>query len=218
MRVPKPINQFSYCACSNYRFYDEIKGIPEDKKLHESEWMGVLEEDMIEHLKACKINPKTGKKKRVNGKKKGDSYERLVANLLKPLYPKAQRANQDKTENEVCDVEGTPFWIEAKDHKSIAAFRYYDQALQETKAHSDKRPIMVVMKEKRTAKQGALNLAMIDFDLMWILIQFVEQMGHDWGSFEVRAQQLKAHRKATEKAKRKKRGFESKSEVGLDGG
>jgi hypothetical protein len=65
-------------------------------------------------------------------KSKGSAYERKVADLLRPLWPRAKRSiGQARFGAEKPDVDGTPVWVEAKHantaHRS-AVLDGYEQA------------------------------------------------------------------------------------------
>lgn len=84
---------------------------------------------------------------------KGASFERWVANRLKPYYPNAKRGiGQARSSSEVSDVEGTDFWIECKRHKKPSIPAAWKQAEEAT----DGRPLLVVTK----ADQGPVLVTM----------------------------------------------------------
>jgi hypothetical protein len=108
----------------------------------------------------------TAPRKRVNGKAKGDQFERDCANLLKAVYPTAKRKNQNCATNPEADVEGTPWRVECKNLASIGAFRFYDQAMTEKALHDDGRPVLVLMQERRTKQSGAVVLAAVRVEVL----------------------------------------------------
>lgn len=72
---------------------------------------------------------------------KGASFERLLASLWKGIAPKARRGiGQARSAGEVCDVEGTRWWIEAKHHIRPNILGAWKQAEEV----SDGRPVLVV--------------------------------------------------------------------------
>lgn len=75
---------------------------------------------------------------------KGAAFERDIANQLKPQFEGARRGiGQARSASEVCDVEGTPFWIECKRHKKVSIQAAVEQAKQAT----DGRPVVVISKD-----------------------------------------------------------------------
>lgn len=84
----------------------------------------------------------SGKKSR----RKGASFERVAAKLLKPVFPEAKRGlGQARSATEVADVEGTPFWVEVKRHKRCSIQAAYEQAQDAT----DGRPLLIITKDDR---------------------------------------------------------------------
>lgn len=82
----------------------------------------------------------SGRRSRV----KGASFERELAKLLQPIWPNANRGiGQARSASEVCDVEATPYWIEAKRHKRCSVRAAWQQA-EEAK---DDRPVAVITKD-----------------------------------------------------------------------
>lgn len=84
-------------------------------------------------------------------KRKGSAGEREVASLLAPLFGEGVKRGlaQCRDASESADVEGTPYWIESKRYKGIAACRFLDQATKA--ALGDGRPPIVFMREDRGA-------------------------------------------------------------------
>lgn len=82
-------------------------------------------------------------------KRKGSAGEREVAALLAPLFGEQVKRGlaQCRDASESADVEGTPYWVESKRYKGIAALRFLDQATKAT----DGRPPVVFMREDRGA-------------------------------------------------------------------
>lgn len=77
-------------------------------------------------------------------RRKGSAFEREIANALKPYFPKARRGiGQARSGGEVCDVEGTPYWIETKRHKRCSIPAAWRQACEAT----DGRPCLVISKD-----------------------------------------------------------------------
>ena len=76
---------------------------------------------------------------------KGASFEREFAALMKHMgWPEAKRGiGQTRSGSEVCDVEGTPWWIECKRHKRCNIQAAYKQAELAT----DGRDIMAVTRD-----------------------------------------------------------------------
>jgi hypothetical protein len=154
----------------------------------------------------------TTPRKRVNGKAKGDQFERDCANLLKAVYPTAKRKNQNCATNPEADVEGTPWRVECKNLASIGAFRFYDQAMAEKRLHDDGRPVLVLMQEKRTKQSGAVVLAGVRVEVLVGMLELIrdntlfdvahlESIGREaiWRQ-QVEAKELRAAEKAAKEA------------------
>lgn len=92
---------------------------------------------------------------------KGAAWERALASILQPLWPQAERGiGQARRGSEVADVEGTPFWVEAKHRKKVSIPAAYRQATEAT----DGRPVLVVTKEDRCEPLVTMTL---DTFLKW---------------------------------------------------
>lgn len=93
---------------------------------------------------------------------KGHSFERTVAIAFRELYPDAKRGlSQTRSGVEVPDIDGTPFWIEAKHRIRCNPRRALDEAAADSKsARSTKPPIAVT---KDTGKPAMVTLYLSDF-------------------------------------------------------
>ena len=77
---------------------------------------------------------------------KGADFERGVAIALRPVWPGSRRGiGQARSGGEVPDVDGTPWWIEAKNRKRVCIARAYQQAA----AATDGRPSLSITRENR---------------------------------------------------------------------
>lgn len=77
---------------------------------------------------------------------KGVRFELEMAHALEGIWPGAKRGiGQARSAKEVSDVEGTPFWIEAKHRKKCSIPAAFRQAREAT----DGRPILVITRENR---------------------------------------------------------------------
>lgn len=66
-------------------------------------------------------------------RRKGASFERLVANRLKQIWGPAKRGiGQARSAGEVADVEGTPYWLELKHRKLVNIRAAMRQAVEQT--------------------------------------------------------------------------------------
>ncbi len=93
-----------------------------------------------------------GKMQRV----KGCTYERVLATKFRPLYPEARRGiGQARSAKEVSDVDGTPWWVEAKHQQCPNIWAAMAQAV----AATDGRPPLVVAK-----RNGGVELAVMRLD------------------------------------------------------
>jgi hypothetical protein len=94
-----------------------------------------------------------GKKSRT----KGSAYEREIANKMKAIWPDARRGGHDQSgPMGRPDVDGTPYWIEAKRYARVLrstilnAFAQADAAADRA---SDDRPTLVVTRSDREQSQ-----------------------------------------------------------------
>jgi Holliday junction resolvase len=79
---------------------------------------------------------------------KGAKFEREIATVLRELWPEAKRGiGQTRMGSEVPDVDGTPYWVEAKHRKVISVHEAVRQATEAT----DGRPIMIIHKRDHEA-------------------------------------------------------------------
>jgi hypothetical protein len=92
-----------------------------------------------------KAKPSAEATRRAKGsRRKGQTYERENANRLKSVWPDAKRGiGQARSAKEVADVEGTPYWIEAKHHKRVNIRAAFNQGTEAT----DGRPVVVVSRD-----------------------------------------------------------------------
>lgn len=75
---------------------------------------------------------------------KGHNFERWLANKLKALWEDCRRGlGQARASGEVCDVEGSPYWVEAKRYKRCNIQKAWKQACKDT----DGRECLVVTKD-----------------------------------------------------------------------
>lgn len=92
---------------------------------------------------------------RINSRTKGHAFERLIANWFKQVYPNAKRGLQCRDGSEVCDVTGTPFWIECKRMRKVNIEKAFDQACEDSKGE---KPILVISKSDRGEILVSLDL------------------------------------------------------------
>ncbi len=79
---------------------------------------------------------------------KGATWERKLANLFKTIWPTAKRGiGQTRAASEVADVDGTPFWVEAKHWKKTTRGNLNKAWEQAQKANNTSKPCVVIAKE-----------------------------------------------------------------------
>jgi hypothetical protein len=84
-------------------------------------------------------------------RQKGAGWERELAIILRKLWPSAKRGlGQARSGGEVCDVDGTPFWVEAK----VGTKTNLKAAVKQAEAATDGRPVIAVCKDN--AKPGKM--------------------------------------------------------------
>lgn len=90
-----------------------------------------------------------------SSRRKGHDYERALAATLRSVWPEARRGiSQTRDGSDVPDVEGTPYWVEAKRGKRVAIRAAYDQAVEA----ADGRPPVVVSREDRSPPLVTMGL------------------------------------------------------------
>lgn len=96
-------------------------------------------------------------------RRKGATFERLIANHFQKYWPDAKRGLlQTRAANEVSDVENTPFWCEAKHKITVSVPAALRQAFEAT----DGRMVIVVWRKN----QGSIRVSIPLDDLHRILI------------------------------------------------
>ena len=85
---------------------------------------------------------------------KGHNFERACANLLKAVWPKAQRGYQARDGGDAPDVQGTPFHVECKVGKRPNILAALAQALEA----SDGRPVLVITHRDRGETLATMRL------------------------------------------------------------
>lgn len=91
---------------------------------------------------------------------KGARYERDLANRWKAsgLYPDARRGiGQARSSGEVADVEGTPWWVEAKCQARPNVFA----AMEQAEAATDGRPPIVVATRREAGKPSRASTVVV---------------------------------------------------------
>jgi hypothetical protein len=92
-----------------------------------------------------------GKSQRAKGCR-GELYAR---DLLRQVYPKAYRSGDQWRDVRHCDVEGCPYWVEAK----FGARPNVWAALAQAERDTDGRPILIYLRRDRTTPLIALPAA-----------------------------------------------------------
>lgn len=81
---------------------------------------------------------------------KGKTWERTIVRLLRPIFPDVYRAHQGRQGGaalgEGADVEGSPWWVEAKHCYTVSVLAALRQAMQVQAAKGDDRPPVVIAK------------------------------------------------------------------------
>ena len=90
---------------------------------------------------------------------KGASFERLIANHMKTVFPSARRGvGQYQSAGNGADVEGTDYWIECKHGKQPNIRAAYEQARAARKENKDDRPILVVTRKDRSPIMATVEI------------------------------------------------------------
>lgn len=89
-----------------------------------------------------------------NVRQKGHTWERRLVKLLKPVFGKEVRRGYQNTyggrvAGEGCDVEGTPFFVEAKHHRLTDPRKALRQARMVLGKRHDPRPPVAICKDDK---------------------------------------------------------------------
>ena len=94
---------------------------------------------------------------------KGATFERVLANLFKQMWPTAKRGiGQTRSASEVPDVDGTPFWVEAKHWKKTTRTGLRKAYQQAVDANRTTKPIVVIAKEN-CSRDIVVVMSALDF-------------------------------------------------------
>lgn len=94
---------------------------------------------------------------------KGATFERWVASKLREIYPDAKRGiGQARSSSEVCDTEGTPWWVEAKRCRKVDYRAALAQACAATMASPGEYRVPIVV-AKDDEKPPVVYMHLEDF-------------------------------------------------------
>lgn len=86
-------------------------------------------------------------------KEKGKKWERAIARLLRTTFPDVYRARQSRRggagADEGADVDGSPFWVEAKHRFTVSVWEALRQSEAKQAEKGDRRPPVVIAKIDR---------------------------------------------------------------------
>ena len=77
-------------------------------------------------------------------REKGKRGERRAVKILEYIYPNARRSANQSSGAIQPDVDGTPWWVEAKEGKSPRIKAAFEQAENDREEAGDKRPSLVI--------------------------------------------------------------------------
>ena len=117
---------------------------------------------------------KIGKRSRT----KGSNWERTLANILKAIWPEAKRGiGQSRWGGEVPDVDGTPYWVEAK----VGVQPNMRGAMRQAEEAADGRPCIAVVKDNSVNNTPADVWVVMRFDTF---VQLVLAESSDIGGLD----------------------------------
>lgn len=109
---------------------------------------------------------------------KGANWERALANILKAIWPEAKRGiGQSRWGGEVPDVDGSPYWIEAK----VGIQPNMRGAMRQAEEASDGRPCIAVVKDNSANSKPADVWVVMRFDTF---VQLVTAESSDLGGLD----------------------------------
>jgi hypothetical protein len=92
-------------------------------------------------------------------REKGRRGEVRARDLLREVYPDAYRSCNQAGADACCDVEGTPWFVEAKEGKTHRIWAAVRQAVEARETAKDDRPIVVISHRTR-----GMTLAVVPID------------------------------------------------------
>lgn len=96
---------------------------------------------------------------------KGANFERQIAAKLREIFPGAKRGYQARgAAQDGCDVEGTPYWCEAKTGKAPRLWPAWQQACAESDGRA---PIVVAHRDQAVVGEGGQTIVIMDLD-QWL--------------------------------------------------
>lgn len=129
--------------------------MPRPKPSVQLELTGVPKPVLPAPVPASKAAPDRARLGR-RSRRKGAAWENELVALLRPVFgEQVRRCFQSRSGQDGCDVEGTPYHIEAK-HRRLVNLR---SALRQGLADTDGRPVLVVAKDNRSAPFVVMLLA-----------------------------------------------------------
>jgi hypothetical protein len=94
-------------------------------------------------------------------RRKGHAWERDVVHMLRQIWSTARRGLGQTRGAEVCDVEGTPYWIECKVGAQPNVRAAMAQALEDATKAGDPRPLLVITKRDR--EEPLVTMSLVNF-------------------------------------------------------
>jgi hypothetical protein len=145
------------------------------RKANASRAYGPINADGSQRSPFAFMNEKPKRAKQARSREKGHAYERVVADKLRRVYPDARRGiGQARQGGEVPDVEGTPFWVEAKNRKVLNVHDAFAQAVLASTI-SDNAVLRGAYALVVTRKHGStLDLATMNLDVLLDLLAELE--------------------------------------------
>lgn len=145
---------------SDRRLLDRLQTLADS-----STWCDIQFSDLAAVLKlvrrlARRIDGPGSKQQSKRNREKGQELQREVANALQNVYPDARNNPQYRgAKRDGADVEGTAFWIEAKNLQDGSVFAFYRQAMRDKAKAEDTRPVLIATTRNREPVLVAMHLA-----------------------------------------------------------
>lgn len=109
-------------------------------------------------------------------RRKGRTWEQELTHILRGVYPAARRGiGQARSGGEVCDVEGTPWWVEAK----VGARTNPRAAVRQAEQATDGRPVLAICKDNQE-KPGKAAEVWVTLRLQDFLALAAQAEGKPW--------------------------------------
>ena len=95
---------------------------------------------------------------------KGRAWEQAVAKLFRPIFgQQVRRGWQARSGGDAADLEGVPFWVEAKHHRQVNIAAALRQIVEAMEARPPKEPLWPLVTAKSDRQRPTATMFLDDF-------------------------------------------------------